>query len=112
MKKATIQLETLSCPSCLQKIESALEMHDGVNRETVKVMFNASRVRLEFDEDKTNIKDIEDSIQKPTLLEEIKIKGMSGSKITFHKDNKTINSNVDASSFKRSIESGRSNLYK
>ena len=55
---------------------------------------------------------IEDSIQKPTLLEEIKIKGMSGSKITFHKDNKTINSNVDASSFKRSIESGRSNLYK
>lgn len=54
----------------------------------------------------------EDSIQKPTLLEEIKIKGMSGSKITFHKDNKTINSNVDASSFKRSIESGRSNLYK
>ena len=55
---------------------------------------------------------IEDSIQKPTLLEEIKIKGMSGSKITFHKDNKTINSNVDASSFKRSIESGRSDLYK
>lgn len=50
------------------------------------------------------------SLQKPTLLEEIKLKGMSGSKITFQKD-KTINSNIDVSSFKRSIESGRSNLY-
>ena len=61
---------------------------------------------------KKNNEDSFSSIQKPTLLEEIKIKGMSGSKITFHKDNKTINSNVDASFFKRSIESGRSNLYK
>ena len=61
---------------------------------------------------KKNNEDSFSSIQKPTLLEEIKIKGMSGSKITFHKDNKTINSNVDASSFKRSIEIGRSNLYK
>ena len=51
------------------------------------------------------------SLQKPTLLEEIKLKGMSGSKITFQID-RTINSNIDVSSFKRSIESGRSNLYK
>lgn len=61
---------------------------------------------------KINIEDSISSLQKPTLLEEIKLKGMSGSKITFHKDNKTINSNIDASSFKKSIESGRSNLYK
>ena len=60
---------------------------------------------------KINIEDSFSSLQKPTLLEEMKIKGMSGSKITFQKD-KTINSNIDVSSFKRSIESGRSNLYK
>lgn len=64
MKRATIQLETLSCPSCLQKIEGALKKVDGIDQDTVKIMFNASRVRLEFDEDKTNIKEIEDSIQK------------------------------------------------
>lgn len=64
MKKATIQLETLSCPSCLQKIEGALKKVDGIDQDTVKIMFNASRVRLEFDEDKTSIKEIEDSIQK------------------------------------------------
>ena len=61
---------------------------------------------------KINIEDSFSSLQKPTLLEEMKIKGMSGSKITFQKENKTINSNIDVSSFKRSIESGRSNLYK
>ena len=42
MKSATIQLEALTCPSCLQKIESAVKSVGGVVQDSVKVMFNAS----------------------------------------------------------------------
>ena len=35
MKSATIQLETLTCPSCMQKIEGALKALDGVDKDTV-----------------------------------------------------------------------------
>jgi copper chaperone CopZ len=33
MKQATIQLETLTCPSCMQKIENAVKSLDGVIRK-------------------------------------------------------------------------------
>lgn len=64
MKSATIQLETLTCPSCIQKIESALKGLDGVDRESVNVMFNASKAKVNFDEDKVSIEKIEESITK------------------------------------------------
>ncbi len=64
MNKATIQLETLSCPSCMQKIEGALKTLDGVDKDSVKVMFNASRVKVDFDDSSVKIEDIENSIQK------------------------------------------------
>lgn len=64
MIQATIQLETLTCPSCLQKINGAVKKINGVDVETVNVMFNASRVRLNFDSSKTNVAAIEDSITK------------------------------------------------
>lgn len=41
MKKLTIQLETLTCPSCMQKIENATKALQGVQKESVKVLFNA-----------------------------------------------------------------------
>ena len=63
MKKATINLETLSCPSCLQKIENAVKGLDGVEKETVKVMFNSSRVRTNFDSNVLAIEDIEEAIE-------------------------------------------------
>ncbi len=62
MKSATIQLETLTCPSCLQKIESAVKGVHGVDQDSVKVMFNASKVKLNFDETKVSIADIEKAI--------------------------------------------------
>ncbi|MBG9988760.1 heavy-metal-associated domain-containing protein [Aerococcaceae bacterium DSM 111176] len=62
MSKAVIQLETLSCPSCLAKIEAAVKNVSGVNTDTVKVMFNASKVKVEFD-DTTNIEMIEKAIE-------------------------------------------------
>lgn len=64
MKKATIQLETLTCPSCLQKIENGVKSLDGVNKESLKVLFNSSRVRVEFDDEKVSMTDIEKAIDK------------------------------------------------
>ncbi len=64
MQKATIQLETLTCPSCMQKIENGVKALDGVNKESLKVLFNSSKVRVEFDDEKISIKDIEAAIDK------------------------------------------------
>jgi len=63
MKQAVINLETLSCPSCLQKIESAVKGLDGVDKDSVEVMFNSSRVRTSFDSDTISIEKIEESIE-------------------------------------------------
>ena len=62
MKAATIQLETLTCPSCIQKIEGALKKLDGVDQESTKILFNSSKVKLNFDEDKVSIDQIENAI--------------------------------------------------
>lgn len=64
MKSATIQLETLTCPSCMQKIEASLKSLDGVDQETLKVMFNSSKVKLEFEEEKVDVEQIENAITK------------------------------------------------
>ena len=64
MQKATVQLETLTCPSCMQKIENGVKSLDGVSKESLKVLFNSSKVRLEFDDEKVSIKDIENAIDK------------------------------------------------
>ncbi|MBC8589891.1 heavy-metal-associated domain-containing protein [Wansuia hejianensis] len=64
MKSATIQLETLACPSCMQKIEAAVKALEGIEKETVKVSFNSSKVKLDFDEEKVSIDQIENAITK------------------------------------------------
>lgn len=50
MKKIVLNLEPLTCPSCIKKIEGALKKLDGVTE--AKVMFNSGKVRAQFDEDK------------------------------------------------------------
>lgn len=62
MKTATIQLEALTCPSCVQKIENATKSVNGVERESVKVLFNSSKVKLEFDDEKLSVQDVEKAI--------------------------------------------------
>lgn len=64
MSQAVIQLETLGCPSCMQKIENAVKALDGVDNESVKVMFNASRVKVDFNDADVDIEAIENSIEK------------------------------------------------
>lgn len=62
MTKAVLTLETLSCPSCLQKIESAVKGLKGIDKESVKVLFNSSKVKTEFDEQILSVKEIEKAI--------------------------------------------------
>jgi len=63
MQKAIIHLETLACPSCLQKIESAVKGLNGVEKDSVEVLFNSSRVKTNFDSAAISIDDIEKSIE-------------------------------------------------
>ena len=51
MKNIEFQLEELTCPSCIKKIERTLSKVDGV--ASVRVLFNSSKVRVSAREDKT-----------------------------------------------------------
>lgn len=63
MQKAVINLETLACPSCLQKIENALKGLKGVDKDSVEVLFNSSRTRLNFDSQTVSIEEVEKAIE-------------------------------------------------
>lgn len=58
MKQAILQLETLTCPSCMKKIEGALKNIEGIEEKSIKVLFNASKVKLNFDEEKISLEKI------------------------------------------------------
>jgi copper chaperone len=62
MSKAVFQLETLTCPSCIKKIETTLNKSAGI--ETVKVLFNSSKVKTEFDGTKIQATQVETILQK------------------------------------------------
>ena len=63
MKKGILQLETLACPTCMQKIEGALKKVKGVQSESVKVLFNASKAKFVFDETQTNMEIAADAVR-------------------------------------------------
>ncbi|GKQ42793.1 heavy metal-binding protein [Companilactobacillus sp. RD055328] len=58
--KIVMQLDELSCPSCLQKIEAGVGQIKGVN--TAKVLFNASKVKVDFDETKVDQNKLVDTV--------------------------------------------------
>ena len=62
MKKAVVQLDTLTCPSCVQKIDNAVKGLDGVEKDSVSVLFNSSKVKLNFDDEKISIDKIKSAI--------------------------------------------------
>ena len=64
MQKATIQLEPLTCPSCMQKIENGVKSLAGVEKESLKVSFNSSKVKVEYADETVSIKEIEHAIEK------------------------------------------------
>lgn len=62
MEKVIVQLGTLTCPSCMQKIEQAVKKENGV--EKVKVLFNASKVKVEINPALTNAEALKKTIEK------------------------------------------------
>lgn len=62
-KRGTLQLETLACPTCMQKIEGAIRKVKGVSKESVKVLFNASKAKFEFDDEVTSVEEVSDSVR-------------------------------------------------
>ncbi|SFC65723.1 Copper chaperone CopZ [Alkalibacterium subtropicum] len=63
MQKAILKLETLACPSCMQKIENALKGLDGIEKGSVKVLFNSSKAKTAFDSERISIEEIEKAIE-------------------------------------------------
>ena len=55
--KKSIQMEELVCPMCAQKIETALQKIPGVT--SAAVLYNASKAKVEFDESKTSLEEME-----------------------------------------------------
>ena len=64
MKKAVIQLEALTCPSCIQKIEGAMKQLDGIEQDTVNISFNSSKLKFNFDDEKQSIETVVEAIDK------------------------------------------------
>lgn len=62
MTSAQLQLETLTCPTCLQKIDAALKGLKGVDADSVNVSFSSSKVKLNFDESQVDIDAIQNAI--------------------------------------------------
>lgn len=62
MRKVVIQLDPVTCPSCIKKIEGAVTKMDGV--ETAKVLFNSSKVKVDFDDAQISGDEISEVIQK------------------------------------------------
>ncbi len=62
IKTVRFQLETLTCPSCITRIEGVLNKEPGV--EKAKVLFNSSKVKVEYNEDKVSAKRLAEVIEK------------------------------------------------
>lgn len=58
--KKVYQLERLSCPTCVSKIESMLKKVKGV--QNVEVLFMSSRIKIEFDENVVSSEELKDRI--------------------------------------------------
>ncbi|MDF2903384.1 MAG: copper chaperone [Bacillus sp. (in: firmicutes)] len=62
MNKVKFQLEPLSCPSCIKKIEGTLKKMIGVDE--ANVLFNSSKVKVTFDSTQINPEDLQRTIEK------------------------------------------------
>lgn len=61
-KTKRLQLQTLNCPTCVTKIEGALNKLQGVKE--AKVLFNSSKVRVVFNEHEVSSERIVNIIEK------------------------------------------------
>lgn len=56
------QLDTLTCPTCIQKIEKSLSKMNGVN--DVKVLFNSSKVKITYQAEQVSEAELKAVIEK------------------------------------------------
>lgn len=70
MTKLTLQLEKMTCPSCMKKITNHVDALDGV--EKMKILFSASKGRVLFDEA---------ILSENKIIEEIETIGYTAKKI-------------------------------
>lgn len=61
MTTVKFQLDTLSCPSCVKKIEGTLNSREGVKE--ARVLFNSSKVKVVFDESRITMGQLEAAIR-------------------------------------------------
>ncbi|MGP4107714.1 heavy-metal-associated domain-containing protein [Virgibacillus sp. L01] len=62
MKTIKFQLEPLTCPSCIKRIQGKVGKMEGV--EEAKVMFNSSKVKATFDQNKVTSEELKTTIEK------------------------------------------------
>lgn len=62
MTTKTYQLETVTCPSCINKIEGMLKKTKGIEKS--EVLFNSSRVRVSFEENTIESAEIKKKINQ------------------------------------------------
>lgn len=62
MKKAIIKMDTLACTACSQKIEGAVKAMEGIDKESVNIIFDESILNLKFDDSKVSLEDINETI--------------------------------------------------
>ncbi|MGX7077828.1 heavy-metal-associated domain-containing protein [Globicatella sanguinis] len=63
MKQAIFKLETLTCPTCVSKIEAAINSFKGVDQSSIKVLFNSSKLKFNFEETIVEVEIIKDKIE-------------------------------------------------
>lgn len=64
MTTAILQLDPVGCPSCMQKIKRHVETLDGVKQDTVKMVFNVSKLAVKYDPNLTSAGRIKASIEQ------------------------------------------------
>ena len=62
MQKVMMKLGGMTCPSCLTKIEKAVEDVDGTDQ--IKVLFNAGKLKFMMNTYKANVDDVKTAIEK------------------------------------------------
>ncbi|MFJ6934019.1 MAG: heavy-metal-associated domain-containing protein [Lactobacillus gallinarum] len=62
MQKVMMKLGGMTCPSCLTKIEKAVEDVDGTDQ--IKVLFNAGKLKFMMNTDKADVNDVKTAIEK------------------------------------------------
>lgn len=62
MTTVKFQLNTLTCPTCIQKIEKSLSKMNGVN--DVKVLFNSSKVKITYQAEQVSETELKAVIEK------------------------------------------------